>query len=148
VSSLAINTNNLLDAISIVSENIVKKYKYDQTIEAKVISTARKSEGIYKVEYENGKFDAYTQDTATYYENEVVYVMVPMGDFTKQKYIIGRKVDAGTEAATYNFNFKMPFDRFVGLEDLTHDSTFTSKGYLANKPEHGCKTENEQDYIN
>jgi hypothetical protein len=43
---------------------------------------------------------------------------VPRGDFTKQKHIIGRKVDL--EAAPDKvFNFKMPFDDFVGLESLT-----------------------------
>jgi len=40
VSSLAINTNNLLDAVSIVADSIVQKYQYDQTIEAKIISSS------------------------------------------------------------------------------------------------------------
>jgi hypothetical protein len=40
VSSLAINTNDLFDAISMIADSNIKKYKYDRTIEAKIISTA------------------------------------------------------------------------------------------------------------
>jgi len=60
---LAVNTDSILQAIDIVATSRVKKYQYDETIEAKIISTSRRAEGIYKVEYENGKFDAYSSDT-------------------------------------------------------------------------------------
>lgn len=148
VSSLAINTNNLLDAVSIVADSIVQKYQYDQTIEAKIISSSQRAEGIYKVEYETAKFDAYSTNGQTYYENEVVYVMIPKGQWTNQKYIIGRKVDLQTDPGK-TFNFKLPFDNFVTLNDLTQNTPFTNpKGFLANKPEHGKKTEQDNSYIN
>lgn len=150
MSILAENkANSLLDAISIVAEGVVKKYQYDQTIEAKILSVARRDEGIYKCEYENAIFDAYASGTQNYYENETVYVNIPKGDFSKQKHIVGRKVDL-EEAPNRTFNFKMPFDDFVGLESLTIESPYTreaSKGFLANYPEHGSHQEVDANYL-
>ncbi len=71
---------------------------------------------------------------------------VPKGDFTKQKYIIGRKVDEDKETST-SFNFKLPFDDFIPLENLTYNSVFASKGYLANKPADGLISELDKNYL-
>ena len=149
LSILADNkTNNLLDAISIVAESVAKKYKYDQTIEAKIVSVARKDQGIYKCEYEEAIFDAYSSDTQSFYENETVYVNVPQGDFSKQKHIIGRKMDL-EKAPNKTFNFKMPFDDFVGLENLTIENPYVrpkSYGFWANYALHGNKQETSSEY--
>lgn len=137
----------MFDAIGIIADSIVKKYQYDKTIEAKIISTAQKDKGIYKVEYENAIFDAYSSDTQSFYENETVYVSIPQGDFSKQKHIIGRKIDT-EKAPDKVFNFKMPFDNFVGLQDLTKESPYAygKKGFLANYPEHGKASEIYAEY--
>lgn len=76
----------------------------------------------------------------TYYENEVVYVMIPKGDFSKQKYIIGRKVDED-DGSSHTFHFKLPFDNFVGLENLTYEHQDETFKYLANHPYHGVSTD-------
>lgn len=66
--------------------------------------------------------------------------MIPKGDFTKQKYIVGRITESkDDDNQTKTFNFKLPFDNFVGLEDLTHNNTMSEFGFLANKPEDGFK---------
>ena len=65
--------------------------------------------------------------------------MIPKGDFTKQKHIIGRRVEKTEDDAGYNFNFKLPFDNFIALENLTENNTIDKRGYLANHPLHGRK---------
>ena len=67
--------------------------------------------------------------------------MVPKGDFTKQKYIIGRVTAKGDEEenSTKTFNFKLPFDNFIGLENLMTNNPMLANSYLANKPEDGRK---------
>ena len=109
--------NKLFEAISVVAESKVKSYHYDETIEAVVKDASRSSEGIYKVEYTGGIFEAYGTGEK-YYENNIVYVTIPKGDFTQQKFIIGRKVDAEEDPGT-TFNFRMPFDDFIALRNLT-----------------------------
>ncbi len=137
LSNLSKSTNDLFDAMSIVAKSVIQAQQYDKTIEAKIVSAERKEEGLYKVEYENAIFDAYSAEKH-YCVNEIVYVHIPGGDFTKQKHIVGRKVDLEA-APDRTFNFKMPFDDFVGLESLTAKSLYVygKKGFLANYPEHG-----------
>ena len=90
--------------------------------------------------------DAYSNDS--YYKNEIVYVHIPNGDFSKQKHIVGRKVDI-EKAPNRTFNLRMPFDDFVGIEKLTEQTPyiFGKRGYLANYPKHGNNYIFDQDYL-
>jgi hypothetical protein len=44
----------------------------------------------------------------------MVYVTIPGGDFTRQKFIVGRKSDLNDASSVYNLKF--PFDDFVKLQ--------------------------------
>ena len=119
LSGLAFKTDDLFEAVDTLINSRIQKLEYDQTVEAKIVSTTQKADGIYKVEYQSAIFDAYANDSSSYYANEMVYVMIPKGDFTKQKYIVGRITGKDTDDNTSKtFNFKLPFDNFVGLENL------------------------------
>lgn len=124
--------------MSIVMNAKMQKFQYDKTIEARVVSTKEKTNGIYKVEFEDAIFDAYSNDNSRYYEGDTVYVHIPKGDFSQQKHIVGRKVDIENEPER-TFTFKMPFDDFLSLEDLTYQDAATQQvhGYIANHPLHG-----------
>lgn len=77
--------------------------------------------------------------------------MIPKGDFTKQKYIIGRVTakDDEEENSTKTFNFKLPFDNFVGLENLMVNNPMLTNSYLANKPQDGRKDDlTDTDFLN
>jgi hypothetical protein len=54
---------------------------YDRTIEALVVDTEKKVEGIYSVQYDQYTFEAYARQGEAYYENDVVLVQVPQNDF-------------------------------------------------------------------
>lgn len=129
--------NSIFDAISVVAEAKVKSYKADQTIEASIIDTSHSGDGRYRVSYTGSEFDAYGAANS-FYVGDVVYVTVPQGDFTKQKIIIGRKVDPQSLPST-TFNFKMPFDDFIPLRNLTGANEAPvawegqTIGYTANK---------------
>lgn len=68
--------------------------------------------------------------------------MIPQGDFNKQKFITGRKVDQVSTETT--FTLKLPFDDFIGLQDLTEGFGFPTEelGYIAN---HGVPEAGEYD---
>lgn len=127
--------NSIFDAISVVAEAKVKSYKADQTVECTITDVSHSSDGRYRVAYTGSEFDAYGAANS-YYAGDVVYVTVPQGDFTKQKIIIGRKVDPDSLPST-TFNFKMPFDDFIALRNLTGEAPVTwsgqSVGFTANK---------------
>ena len=131
---------SVIGAIDTVVKGAIRDLKYDQTIEAIVTSSAKAADGVYTVKSENASFEAYS--TSRYYVNDTVYVMIPQGDFSKQKFITGRKVDQVSTETT--FTLKLPFDDFIGLQDLTEGFNFPTEelNYVAN---HGLPEAGEGD---
>ena len=131
---------SVIGAIDTVVKGAIRDLKYDQTIEAIVTSSAKAADGVYTVKSENASFEAYS--TSRYYVNDTVYVMIPQGDFSKQKFITGRKVDQVSTETT--FTLKLPFDDFIGLQDLTEGFNFPAEelNYVAN---HGLPEAGEGD---
>ena len=81
---------SVFESMSILAENIVKQSNSTLTIEAKVLEVLDSGVGAYKVEYMGNKFKAYTNNQSVQYMvGDKIYVLVPDGDFTKEKIIIG-----------------------------------------------------------
>lgn len=131
---------SVIGAIDTVVKGAIRDLKYDQTIEAIIISSDKAADGVYTVKTETASFEAYSSNR--YYVNDTVYVMIPQGDFNKQKFITGRKVDQVSTETT--FTLKLPFDDFIGLQDLTEGFGFPTEelGYIAN---HGIPEAGEYD---
>lgn len=121
---------------------MVKDLSYDTTVEAKILSVVNKDESSYRVQTDTATFTAYATGTDTYYEDDIVYVQIPQGDYNNQKFIIGRKAD--DDATDQTYKMKLPFDDFIGLKLLVHDAK--THGYIANyldpnwpEKSHTCK---------
>lgn len=82
--------NALLDAINYCINNRVENLDRDKTITATIVSCSNALIGEYKVSYNDGFLDAYAQDGASFSPNQTVYVLVPEGDFSKRKTIVGK----------------------------------------------------------
>lgn len=83
-------TQDLLQAISIVAQQAVNKASYDKTIQATIISCVDATIGKYKVKYQDGYWYAYSISTdVSYSVGTTVYVLVPGGDMSKEKTILG-----------------------------------------------------------
>ena len=88
----------LLDAMKIITGQVIERTKMDQTVTATIVSYNNALTGEYRVSYNGGEMLAYANDGASYSENTMVYVLVPEGDFTKRKIIVGRATQAGDDA--------------------------------------------------
>ena len=116
----------------------LSKASFDATVEAKVISVVDKTDGVYLVQIQSAKFEAYSTG-GTYYEGDTVYVNVPRNDYTQQKFIVGRKTTVDGDGTSKVFNFRYPFDDFIPLFNLTGNETQTillrneERGYHANR---------------
>ena len=88
-------TKSLLDAISIIADKTVDEISSDETIKAAIKKIVNTSEGKYLVNYNNGDFYAYKQSGSTdlYQVGEYVYILIPKGDMSQKKFIIGRVED-------------------------------------------------------
>lgn len=79
------------DAVGrVVSQNIAAT-PIDLTINAEVVKLKNAANGEYLVKYQSDTFSAFTTDpTVTYSNTEQVFVLVPQGNFSLKKMIIGR----------------------------------------------------------
>lgn len=81
-------SEQLLQAMDIITEEKVRQLKYDKTIQATVYSIVDVDAGEYKVRYNGNIFSAFSEDTSKSYSiKDVVYVKVPEGNFSNKKLI-------------------------------------------------------------
>lgn len=79
----------LLSAIDYIVNNRVENIDRDKTITATIVSCNNALTREYSIQYNNGYITAYAQEGASYSANQTVYVLVPLGDFSKKKTIVG-----------------------------------------------------------
>lgn len=82
--------NSLLNTCSIIADNAASASAADKTIECQIIDAEKADEGIYKVQYTENYFTAYSTNGFVYKEEDYVYILVPQGDFNKNKIILGK----------------------------------------------------------
>lgn len=92
--------NQILEAIETVATGIVSKLQFDQTILCTITNDNKRNNGEYEVSDGSSTFKAFSSDTS-YKKDMVVYVLVPQGDFERQKTIIGKYVDDTASAINY-----------------------------------------------
>lgn len=133
--------DKLLEAMSIVSSQLISSIPYDKTVTCTIVSDEHKTEGKYKVTNGDATFDAYSSDTKLKVD-DVVYVTIPEGDYDNQKIIQGKK----TSKEEKPFVFTTPFDTILDLTDNlianeaneghvseTKSSLIANNGYITEK---------------
>lgn len=79
----------LLSAMQTVSEATINKQKITSVIEAEIVEVIDAGLGIYEVSYLGNKFEAAASQTDNSYEiGDIVYILVPDGNFDKNKIIL------------------------------------------------------------
>ena len=81
--------NSLFETMKIFSESATAKSKAAVTIEGVITEVQDLAAGIYSVEYFNSTITAHTGNNSTYSIGDNVYILVPEGDFSKEKIILG-----------------------------------------------------------
>ena len=80
--------NSILESISILAKSASQSTPATLTVEAVILNTVDAGSGTYLVEYLGNKFKAYADVASKYSAGELVYVIIPNGDFTKNKIIL------------------------------------------------------------
>jgi hypothetical protein len=106
--------DTLYQAAAVAARSEIQKTAIDITKECVVTDNSKWEDGEYEVRSGTTPFKAYSNDKNHYLVNETVYVTIPKGDASLQKFIIGRKIDTDDESILYNYQF--PFDDFVALK--------------------------------
>lgn len=93
--------NNILEAVNTIAMRRIDELKLDKTITAIIDSAVGvvNSRKVYKVEYEGGYFNAIAQNTNdAYLPRMAVYVSIPEGNFSNEKFIIGKASKIATDS--------------------------------------------------
>lgn len=99
--------NSLFQSIDTIISARIANLPYDQTVECDIIDNSKASTGEYTVQYQNAKFQAYTENTS-FAIGDRVYVQVPKGDYNQDKIIISKKKSEETTEVS-----KLPFSSFA-----------------------------------
>ncbi len=82
--------NQVFDAVAYITSRQIESTTMDVTISANVVKLQDAAIGEYKVYYEGATFSAYTLNvTSSYAVGDSVYVLVPGGDYSATKIILG-----------------------------------------------------------
>lgn len=120
-------TENILEAIKIVSQSTVDSVRFDQTIKCVVVKNDEAADGIYTVSNGSAQFIAYSKDT-DYDIDDNVMVTIPQGDYSQQKMIIGKYIQKNTTPYVY----KDPLDYYVDITGNLVTSNQSEYSILAN----------------
>ena len=102
-------SENLFQAIDILTSKRVGGLKFDKTLLCKIIDDTKSIRGEYRVTDGSSTFTAYS-DVTTYRNGASVYVVIPEGDFSKRKIITGKHIEDGGEYYTYISPFRNYLD--------------------------------------
>lgn len=92
--------NNLFGSIESIVNRVIESTPIDTTITAEIALVQNADIGAYKVTYKGDTFSAKALDPAVIYKKgEDVYVLVPKGDFSATKVILGKA--AFNDTVTY-----------------------------------------------
>jgi len=81
--------NQILDAIETMVDKAIENAGYDKTIQGIIVSIEDAAQGKYKVKYQNGEIEAFSNNIDLIYPaGTMVNVLVPNGDFTQNKTIL------------------------------------------------------------
>ena len=152
--------SSLLNAIDYLVNNRIDKINKDTTITCTVKKCENALTGQYSVNYNGGFLTAYAQENVSYDENASVFVLVPEGDFTKRKLIIG-KASQVTEDENITFVSSLINDyNMIGQNTVVDTNSVLPQGlhsYLTSEyillyqhgdEEHSILTFNENEFSN
>lgn len=92
----------LIESIDYLINNRVNQLSLDKTVVATIKQCVDATANQYLLSYNGGSMYAYAQDGASYTESQTVYVLVPQGDFSQKKIIVGKASNVGEDG---NINF-------------------------------------------
>lgn len=83
-------SQSFCDAIALFANSSLERYKGAITIEAEIVETQDAGKRIYTIKYMNSTYTASASDSFAYFQpGNKVYVLIPDGDFSKEKIILG-----------------------------------------------------------
>ena len=107
---------NLFQSIDTIVDARIANLPFDQTVQCEIINADDAINGNYIVQYQASTFTAISENKDLK-PKDIVYVQIPQGDFTQDKFIINKKTISETTKSK-----KKPFLNFVKDTNLIRDN--------------------------
>lgn len=122
-------TKSLLNAFQTVVDKTIDQLQVDRTIAATITTclSIGETENKYMFSYNGGFSYAYSPDT--YEKGSLVYILVPEGDFTNKKIIIGQVSETNDEDIKKEW---LNISTYLSDYKLIGNSPLTEKEYINN----------------
>ena len=127
--------DSILGAVDTLVNNRVSSIQADKTVIATITACSNALTNEYKVSYNGGYMTAYAQDGNSYSQNSSVYVLVPLGDFTQKKTIIGTTQAVSDDENISFVTSALSNYNMIGSNTIINNSKATPRGlnsYLKN----------------
>ena len=85
--------NNVFEATDTIISQRLSELSFDRTINCKIIEEVKDKPNTYWVSNDNIRFQAIAQDGKKYSAKEEVFVLIPNGEYSNEKIIIGSRID-------------------------------------------------------
>ena len=112
----------LCQVITQIVQSELKGIKYDKTVKCTISDDSGANYGYYKVSEGANEYVAYARENETYKNGDVVYITIPNGDYSEQKFIMGKGFDSNEP----NYS---PLKNFIGVEKAVNPTLI---GIMAN----------------
>ena len=127
--TIAEAVENSLNAYNILSKKHLESVSYDTTVKAKIVDIKNRDLGEYKVNDGTSIYYAYS-DKTDYYNGQTVWVTIPNGDYSQQKFIQGKYVESDNSEP---YAYVSPLDSFVDMtQNLIEQGMVNETGLIAN----------------
>lgn len=124
----------ILNAVDYLVNNRVSSLDRDKTITATIVACNNSITQEYKISYNGGYLVAYAQENSSYKRDASVFVLVPEGDFSKKKTIIGLASSSSSGTST----------SFVS--SLVNDYNKIGENAFSNQKRWGLNSYKKEDY--
>ena len=116
-------SEQLLQAVDIVTDEKLRQLKYDKTVQAIIYSIIDEDTGEYRVKYNGNIFSAFAEEIERKYKvKDAVFVKIPEGDFSGKKIITSLVTSKSltsseqTDLANTIFEVSPSFDEMYGKD--------------------------------
>ena len=89
---------SILQSVDLCIDKKLEKSAFDKTIQANIITIEDESKGLYKIKYQDSTFYATASNKdIKFADGAAVYILIPGGDMTKSKTILGAVTNLGED---------------------------------------------------
>lgn len=104
------------DAVEILIKQALADAKFDRTYQVVIKDDSQADKGIYQVQYQDAIVSASTIGNTLFHKDEIVYILVPEDDWSKEKKILGYSSDN-----TFNGNLN---DYWISRVERVNDELY------------------------